>query len=402
MKDARTHLFLLALTASLLLPGCATRNGGDAPRIPQRTLPPSVRAVWVARFHYKTPQDIVRIMDNARDMGFNTVLWQVRGQGAVAYPSHFEPWSETYGGRDPGFDPLAIAVAEAHKRGMRIEAWMNLMPGWKGPKPPADPAQMWNAHPDWFLLDAQNNRQPLGDFYVIVNPALPEVRRHLVNVAEELIARYDIDGLHLDYVRYAWDTDPQARNKYMRDARTLEIYRRETGLAPDQDLQKWDAWRANQITRVVHEIRTMMDRRRPAATLTAAVWRNPALGYNSYLQNAPAWLRSGLVDAAMPMAYTRNTQQFEADIAMYRQAAPGRRVIPGIGAYLHTDPGVFRQQMQACHLWGGDYAVYAYESLAPTGPGRGKPDEEEQRNARRAILREFRPSRPPGPPPARL
>lgn len=397
MRDARTHLILLSLPTLLFLANCAALQRGGGPRIPPRVLPSPVRAVWVARFHYKTPADIERIMQGAKEMGFNTVIWQVRGQGAVAYPSRFEPWSETYAGRDPGFDPLALAVKAAHDRGLRIEAWMNLMPGWKGPRPPSDPTQMWNAHPDWFLLDAGGNRQPLGEFYVIVNPALPEVRRHLVNVAEEMIARYALEGLHLDYVRYAWDTEPLARKKYMRDPRTLEIYRRESGLAPDQDETKWDAWRANQITRVLHDIRLMMDRRRPQATLTAAVWRNPALGYNSYLQNSSAWLRAGLLDAAMPMAYTKNMQQFEADIAMHRQAAPQKRIVPGIGAYMHTDPMMFRQQMQACHLWGGDYAVYSYESVAPVGNEASratKPELEQQRNARRVILGEFvRPGR---------
>lgn len=388
---------LLVLLVCAAMPGGAACSGreGDGwfqSSSAKRALPRPLRSAWVARFHYRTPQEIANLMDSCRALGFNTVLWQVRGQGTVAYPSRFEPWSEVYQHQDPGFDPLAIAVAEAHSRGLRIEAWINVMPGWKGPRPPPSPTQLWNAHPDWFLIDAQGERQPLGEFYVIVNPALPDVRRHIVNVAEEIVAKYKVDGLHLDYVRYAWDTDPAARKRYMRDPRTLEIYRRETGLTPDADERKWDDWRANQITRLVREIRLMMDRRRPQATLSAAVWRNPRMGLSSYLQNAAAWLRAGLLDVAYPMAYTKSLQQFESDITLYHQAAPGKRVAPGIGAYLLQEPQLLAEQLRACQAWGGDFAIYSVESLAPvTGEAVRTPAPEvvQGRLMRRRVLTDF-------------
>ncbi len=392
---------LALLATSMLMPGCTQGNGGvgdGKPTHPQAAgnvlamnrLPKPVRGVWVARFHYKTAEDVVRVIDQCARLGFNTVFWQVRGQGAVCYPSQIEPWAETYDFQSPGFDPLMLACDEAHRRGMRLEAWMNVMPGWKGPRAPAPPNQLWNAHPDWFLTDARGQRQPLGEFYVILNPALPEVRNHIVSVAQEIATRYPVDGIHFDYVRYAWDTEPQARNIYMRDPRTLDIYRRETGRGPDDDVAAWDAWRANQITRIVHETRLMLDRVRPQVALTGAVWRNPQLGYGSYLQNASAWLRSGLMDAIMPMAYTAKPQQFDSDIAMYRSAAPGKRVVPGIGAYLIKDAGAFRAEMASCANAGGDVAIYAYESVAPPGSAKDGP----QREMRRAILGEFFGPRP--------
>src|SRR5262245_20494842 len=94
------------------------------------TLPRPIRAVWVARFHYHDAADIAEIMRNCRAIGANTVLFQVRGEATVAYPSKIEPWSREYDFADPGFDPLAIAIAEARKNDLRIEAWCNVMPGW--------------------------------------------------------------------------------------------------------------------------------------------------------------------------------------------------------------------------------------------------------------------------------
>src|SRR5690606_15258089 len=125
------------------------------------------------------------------------------------------------------------------------------------------------ARPDWFLRDAQGRRQPLGKFYVILNPARPDVRAYIASVAGEIADKYAVDGIHLDYVRYAWETTPEARELFPRDADTLQIYRQETGRSPDQDPRAWDQWRAEQLTRLVAQIREAVQRRRPGATLTA-------------------------------------------------------------------------------------------------------------------------------------
>ncbi|MFH1746297.1 MAG: family 10 glycosylhydrolase [Planctomycetota bacterium] len=342
-----------------------------------------VRGVWVARFHYRTPEDVRTIMRNCAELGCNTVFWQVRGAGTVAYPSRIEPWSAEFNYRDPGFDPLALAVQEAHRHGLRIEAWVNVLPGWRGRKPPPMRDQLWNAHPDWFLHDATGQPQPLGDFYVIVNPCLPEVRRHIVSVVDEIATRYAVDGIHLDYVRYAWDTTPNAAQKYPRDARTLALYRRETGKSPDDDANAWRHWRANQLTRLVQDIRDQLARRRPGATLTAAVMANPDSAYYGFFQNGVTWLRSGLVDALMPMAYADRLNQFVADVGAYRQLASGRRIVPGVGIYKHQTREAMRQQLERCRQWGGDFALFSYDSLQGNSAGQ------EPQRMRREVLGEF-------------
>ncbi len=353
-----------------------------------------MRAIWVARYHYHNPDDIRTIIENCAAIGCDTVLWQVRGEATVAYPSQIEPWSREFGFRDPGFDPLAIAVQEAHRRGLRIEAWCNVMPGWRGTTPPPVPDQIYNAHPEWFMYDAGGRRQPLNKDYVIVNPCLPEVRRHIAAVVAEIAARYDVDGIHLDYVRYAWDADSRAKLSYPRDARTLSLYRRETGRQPEDDPTAWNHWRANQLTRLVAEIRSALDRHRPNASLTAAVWRNPYVGYQDYLQNSVAWLRSGLLDAVMPMAYTTELSQFEADINVYQRLAGSRPVVPGLGLYLHQRPDQTQAQLQRCLQWGGDFALFSYESLFPTAGDRNstpqaRAEAQRLRYARRGVLKQL-------------
>lgn len=396
---------ILATVAATLLIGLTgpigCRTSEEARPVPVREpaagrreplpLPRQVKAIWVARYHYRTADDIAQIMANCAALGFNTVFWQVRGEGTVSYPSQLEPWGREYDYRDPGFDPLALAVDEAHRRGLRLEAWFNVVPGWRGPTPPPIAAQLYNAHPDWFLYDADGRRQPLGDFYVLLNPCRPEVRRHIVRLVEEIVSRYDVDGVHLDYVRYAWDGLSNAKQNYPRDPQTVAAFYRDTGKHPDDDPAAWNHWRANQLTRIVVEIRQTLRRCRPGATLTAAVWRNPVLGYNDFLQNSVVWLRSGIVDALVPMAYTEKLNQFQSDINEYRRLTRGRRVIPGLGAYLHKNEEQLRRQLHLCRTWGGDYALFSYDSLfAPPTEVRTKntPETERLRELRRSVLTE--------------
>jgi uncharacterized lipoprotein YddW (UPF0748 family) len=382
-------LFAIALAA----PGCRTPAPDTAPpgdRAAPMPITDPVRAVWVARFHYHYPDDIKTIMANCAAAGCNTVYWQVRGEATVAYPSKVEPWAREYDHADPGFDPLAIAVDAAHQHGLRIEAWINVMPGWKGEDPPPvglDPPQAYHAHPEWYLHDAAGRRQPLSDFYVILNPCLPEVRAHIAAVVREIVTQYDVDGIHLDYVRYAWDATADAAVKYPRDPRTLALYRSATGKRPDDDPRAWHDWRANQLTKLVARIRETIDQHRDGATLTAATWGNPERGYRDYLQNAVGWLRTGLLDAAAPMAYREDVADLAKDIAVYDRLAPGTRVVPGLGIYKHETAEQVRVQLAFCAERGGAFSLFSYESLFPTASDR---DVDEQERARQQRLRHLR------------
>ncbi len=378
------------------LPGCASRGTALSPTLAEKPFPAPpprpaessgapgvidyagtapIRAVWVARFHYRYPDDVRTIMRNCASLGFNTVLWQVRGEATVAYPSRLEPWSREYQFTDPGFDPLAIAVEEAHALGLRIEAWINVMPGWKGAAPPPTPGQVYNARPDWFMYGPDGKRQPLGDFYVILNPCLPEVRAHIVAVCDEIVSNYDVDGVHLDYVRYAWDGVKDASRLYPSDPRTLELYRQETGRAPQDDWPSWTGWRIAQLSRLVTEIRDAVRARRPDAALTAATWADPQRGEREYLQDALGWTNAGLLDATYPMAYSEDARKFGEYIGVYMRYAPRGRIIPGLGVYKHTQPAQLQEQLAMCAGWGGDFAVFSYDSLHATAGDRGaKPE----------------------------
>jgi len=305
-------------------------------------------------------------MDNCCRAGFNTVLFQVRGEGTVYYPSSIEPWAGDYANSPPNFDPLAVACREAHRRGMALHAWANVMPGWRGDRPPSDSRQLYNAHPDWFWYDQQGRRQPLGEFYLSINPCLPEVRQYLVKVMREIITHYPVDGLHLDYIRFPMDEVKKGID-YPRDRRTLALYRAATGKSPQSDAASWNRWRTEQVTQVVQDIRTMAKQVRPGLVLSAACGPDMAEFKRYYFQDGASWLRGGLVDAVFVMNYNTSTTAFRNRQDAWRQAVGNRMVAAGIGEYMHKGDQTTIEQLRLARSWGRGFAVFSYVSMFSRG-----------------------------------
>jgi uncharacterized lipoprotein YddW (UPF0748 family) len=217
--------------------------------------------LWITRWDYRTRDDVMTAIDRAAALGATDVLWQVRGQADAFYESALEPWGEELlaglpdGASGPGFDPLALAVQHAHARGLKLHAWVNVMPLWKGTTPPKDKRHPFHAHDEWRLRNDAGTVQELNEHYVIVNPLLPEVQDHIVSVCRDICARYAVDGIHLDYVRFVSDTmkDPA---RFPGDARSIALYRAARGRTDDGPLRPdergdYRVFKSEQITLLV-------------------------------------------------------------------------------------------------------------------------------------------------------
>lgn len=364
---------------------------------PQRAPLPPVRALWVTRFDYTTPEDVQRIIANVSQAGFTDVFFQIRGNGTAYYRSELEPWAyELSGtdvsmiGTDPGWDPLQTAIDGAKASGLRVHAYMNVLPGWKGRSdPPAAANQLWTRHPDWFMIDSLGQKmRPSSGWYSFLNPVLPEVRSHLRGIAREL-CQYDIAGIHLDYIRYPHDYHIVAPEIYP-DASKEEIMRHSefsydpSSLAGLIDRFGWDVtkkqitrFRCDSVTRVVHDISYVMQVERPDnCLLSASVKGNPVEGKFLAYQDAGSWAREGAVDWVVQMNYgTRSFKRFVSDM---RKAA-GRRgfrssVIMGI--YCKNDVADILEQIdiaEASECRGLAFFSYSFlydDQHLPTEKGR--------------------------------
>lgn len=401
---------LLALAAPLLLAlACggepqAEASSGDV--TPEASVPDSgvVKAIWVTRFDYKTREDVELIVANCVDAGFNTIVFQVRGNATAFYASPFEPWAIELEGQEPGgapgFDPLAVAVEEARAAGASLHAWVNLMPAWWGTEAPTDPMQVVNAHPEWLWWDQHGERQALcEDFYVSLNPCLPVVRRYLTDVVTDIAARYEVEGVHLDYARFP--NEPPATPAgtdidYPRDARTLDLYRRDTGLHPDDAPEgpvgaggarhPWDAWRTEQVTALVASIRMELATLESPPLLTSAVTSVPERGLEHF-QDSRGWVESGLVDAVFPMNYTQDAALFQERLEHWPADPDGPAVVMGVRASLTGDHAKTRALIQTAVDSHGGFCLFAYSNLFDS-TNEAIDDQDEATRAARAERRE--------------
>jgi uncharacterized lipoprotein YddW (UPF0748 family) len=366
------------------------------------SLPPAfsegpIRGLWITRWDYRTPGEVSEAIERAASLGVTDVFWQVRGQADAFYRSPYEPWGEEIlaplppGVTDPGYDPLELAVAQAHARGLRLHAWINVMPLWKGTTPPKSPMHAFYLHPEWRLVDQDGNPQPLNEHYVIVNPVLDQVQSYIARVVADIVDRYAVDGIHLDYIRFVSESmDPS--KVYPGDPRSMALFRAASGrdgVRTDDDRRAFRAWKRNRITDLVRRIGEATDRR-PGVTYSAAVWRDPTIAQVQHLQDAALWLRDGVLDAAFPMMYTTDDGHYRDDWQAWRPAASGGRLVPGIGIYMHDDPAQSIRQINIASSPDG-YALFAYASVFDSAnPLESRtPEARAQRRTRRQALEPF-------------
>ncbi len=308
---------------------------GDTAGAPDTGVPAGgeLRGIWVTRWTYSSVADIETIMADIASAGFNTVFFQVRGRYDAFYDSRHEPWAKELTGtlgQDPGWDPLLSAVSVGHAHGLAVHAYINVFPLWSGATAPtaSSPQHAYLTHPDWLVADDEGTPMALNDSYVFASPGHPDVRQRVADVASDIAGRYEVDGIHLDYIRYPG-------SDYSHDVTSL--YHWELAGSPD-----WADWQRAQINATVQGVSAAV-----GVPVTAAVWgiyenswgwSSVSQGNVDYYQDSRAFLADGLLDANIPMIYWP-VAEVEGDRLDFRTLvrdhvahASGRHVYAGISA----------------------------------------------------------------------
>jgi uncharacterized lipoprotein YddW (UPF0748 family) len=250
-------------------------------------------------------------MDTCASAGFNQVYFQVRGTADAYYRSTLEPWAAPLAGklgRDPGWDPLQVALEAAHERNMELHAWINVATAWKGKLPPgrSRPPHILRAHPDWRMVYKDGRPMPYADAYVFVSPTNPGFQDHIQAVVAEIASFYDVDGVHFDYTRY-----PSPDTSY--DRVSNRLYRQ--ARKKDPELTR-AAWQREELTRLVLRLKERVREVRPAAVVSAAVtgvyrdrweWGEVVKGFSDFHQDSHRWAETRAVDVLVPMIYWKPT-----------------------------------------------------------------------------------------------
>jgi uncharacterized lipoprotein YddW (UPF0748 family) len=382
---------LLALLLTLLTP-CSV--SAQAPP------PPELRALWVDAFHagIRSPQEAAQLVADARRIHVNTLIVQVRRRGDALYTGGLEPPLDDPN-YDPSFDALAHVIAAAHAASLQVHAWINAMPVWRDEAPPKDLRHVFNQHgPEavgeacWLTAMRDGTKKfPVGYF---LDPGHPAARDHLVSVYLDIVRRYDVDGIHFDYIRYP-ETEgaalprgadvgynPVSVARFQRSAGRTDV--------PMPEDEAWIRWRRQQVTQLLRRISIEARAIKPRIKVSAATiaWGRPPATLADFENVAPmqrvfqdwqSWLAEGLLDLAVPMNYAREHDErvrgwFNGWIAWEKRYKAGRQLAVGVGGYLSAPEGVLAQvarvrQPDGAHRADG-VSVFSYyqPSMAPPAP----------------------------------
>lgn len=301
------------------------------------SVPYEVRAVWLTTLmgldwpkqpahnieQAKAQQKaLCQMLDRLKECGINTVLFQARIRSTTAYPSAIEPWDGVFTGtpgKRPNYDPLKFAIDECHKRGMECHAWVVAFPICKvATAKQLGKAALPNTHPELC--------QKCGDQWMM-DPGVPGTAPYLAKICKEIATNYDIDGIHLDYIRYPESAIP------FNDDRTYRRYANGRNKA---------TWRKENINRCVTAIHDAVKAVRPWIKMSCSpvgkysdLARYSSRGWNArdaVSQDAQMWLQRGWMDMLFPMMYFDGDHYYPF-LADWKENDHGRPVVPGLGIY---------------------------------------------------------------------
>lgn len=371
--SARIHLGLLCCAAALLA-ACAAKHAeqgsatrplapvrapvvvGDAPALPRE-----FRGVWVAtvaNIDWPSRRDltvaeqqaeIVAIVRRAHELNLNAIILQVRTSADALYESKIEPWSEYLTGEqgrapDPYYDPLALWITEAHKRGIELHAWFN---PYRARHTSAKSSNAWNhiANTNPAVVKSYGGFQWL-------DPGEPAASEQTVNVILDVVRRYDIDGVQIDDYFYPYPVPAPASTKTSADGAAAG-----RGELPFPDERSWQAylaaggtlaradWRRQNVDRLVERIYRTIKQEKAYVKFGISPFglgrpdRRPTgiTGFSQYdklYADAELWLQQGWLDYFAPQLYWSLTQSGQAygDLLNYwaAQNTAARHVWPGI------------------------------------------------------------------------
>jgi uncharacterized lipoprotein YddW (UPF0748 family) len=325
--------FLAAFVVLLLLPARA-----------------EFRAAWISTVHNldwptkgadpaRQRAELVRLLDSAKSLGLTDVFLQVRPEGDALYRSTLEPWSRFLTGtqgKDPGWDPLAFAIAEGKTRGIGIHAWFNPYRASVKAGAPLASNHMARRFSQYAYKVGSG---------ISMDPGSREVQDHVVRVVGDVARRYDVAGIHFD--DYFYPYPPKGGKVNFPDAKTYQRYRAGGGTLDLGD------WRRDNVNRLIARSAQEVKSARPGAKFGVSPFGIYTKGQpptvkagldqlNEIYADPLRWMRSGWVDYIAPQLYWKDQspQSFSELLKWWRSPAVNPRgvpVYPGIAAYRMTE-----------------------------------------------------------------
>ena len=275
------------------------------------------RGAWVATVHNidwpsrkglsasQQKSEMIKILDSAAQVGINAIILQVRTESDALYNSKYEPWSAWLTGtqgKNPGYDPLAFAIAEAHKRGIELHAWFN---------PFRASSSDANSKASNHITKTHQGSMMRAATQTYGNPAHDYIRQRAINVITDVVRRYDVDGVHMDDYFYPYPkiNGSQVIEQF-NDSRDYQAYRNTGGRLSVKD------WRRANIDGFINQLYLSIKNTKRHVKFGISpfgIWR-PGVpssikanidAYDHLAADSRKWLNNGWVDYMTPQLYWR-------------------------------------------------------------------------------------------------
>jgi uncharacterized lipoprotein YddW (UPF0748 family) len=314
---------------------------------------PEFRGFWAEGYNQglRSKEEVDALVERARKANMNALIVQMRKRGDAHYFSLYEPFATNV---QSGFDVLAYLIEQAHNGTPRLEVhvWVNSHPLWPGSSWPSEPEHVLNRFPEIQTEDADGNRRTevgySGDW------GHPRTNDWFYRVLMDIVRRYDVDGIHFDYIRYTgekWGYNPVSVERF-------NAFHHRSG-KPEPADPLWKQWRRDQVTQVVRKIYLGAVALKPQIKVSAALitwgdgpkdtddWVNKA-AYRSVFQDWQSWLKEGILDMGVPMIYYNQANEryrefYRNWITFLKDHQQGKIGVIGIGNYLNSLDNTFIQ-----------------------------------------------------------
>ena len=313
-----------------------------------------IRGIWFFR-NAKTDWDSV--MQNLRKHGLNCIFVRVSRAGSAVYRSDVIPQAAWALGLDR--DEVAAGVESAHRHGIEFHAWHVCFHAGSAPK-------------DYLARLKREDRvvrDPNGKQSYWLNPGDPRNIDYECRAVAELVGKYDVDGIHLDYVRYPdaphhnFDYGPVSRREFEK-ATGVTVASWPVGVISGGHKLAYEDWERRNIDGLVQRIYRETKRTKPWVQMSAAVWQRHRKYRTIIKQDWPLWVEQRWLDFVVPMDYVRSSDVLKDRLAKQVALAGGRvPIAAGIGSWNLATCEDLVEQIQVTRQTGADgFVLFSYNA----------------------------------------
>jgi uncharacterized lipoprotein YddW (UPF0748 family) len=341
-----------------------------------------VRGLWVVRHDLTSPEKIDSLIQLSRKCNFTDLFVQIRGRGDAFYISKYESKAEQI--IDKNFDPLGYLLEQTRNDTIRIHAWLNVFYVWSKDTLPGDQNHIvhqrrhwlaWSNHYSELISDYPNSVKKSKIEGLYVSPLHPEAQQYFLDIVQDILQKYKLYGIHLDYIRYpdqSFDVNPDVvrgfKNRFILNPQQFlsnpEVFAQKFSIAGYEVFyHHWRRYLKDGLSDFVKTISENINEKFPEVLLTAAVKPDIFVAHWNYYQDWDRWVKEGWLDYAIPMNYAANGTIFKKRIENYLENLDLDEYAVGISLYNQSAEQAIRKIAQVRALNNVGYLLFSYQQL---------------------------------------